>query len=138
MISLGGRQANYCEYRSNAAVYLVFEVLALQVFNNTEVGMAYPGVDQLFIKFYSFLYCLVSCHIVVTTVKLFCAVSSRHHVDDCFIALVSELDGVPGSVVKKGLPDVVLCICHSVHNTSIAEKDSLRVGGKCGLQKDIF
>lgn len=100
MISLGGWQANYCEYRSNAAVYLVFEVLALQVLNNTEVGMAYPGVDELFIKFDCFIYCLVSCLIVLTTIELLRTISSCHHVNDSFIAFVSELDGVPGSVVK--------------------------------------
>jgi len=138
VVILRGRQTDKCENRSDATVHLIFEVRALQVFNNNEVGMADPGVDQPFIKFDRFFYCLVPCLVVVASVKLFSAVSSRDQVNDCFVAFVSELDSVPGRVVEKCLPYVVVSICHSVHNTSIAEKHGLRVGCKGSLQEDVL
>ena len=47
--------------------------------------------------------------------------------DDCLVALVSQLNSGPASLVEDRLPDVLIDVCLSVHHAPVDKDDRVRL-----------
>lgn len=80
------------------------------VLDDTEVGVAYPSIDQTLVQGYSFRNILVSCLVVQAGVELLGAIGCCHHMNDRFVSSISQVDCAPASFVKDSLPNVLITI----------------------------
>ena len=55
-----------------------------------------------------------------------------------FVASVTQLNRTPVSIIEKGLPHLISCVSHSIHDTAITENDSWSIRLDSCLKENIF
>jgi len=133
VMCLGRRQADRLEHGIDASLNFAFETIGVVVVNDSELRVAYPRINQLFVECYRLVNRLIARFIVDIGVEGRCAVGSRHHVDDSFVPTITQLDRAPVGLIEECLPDLIRCVCLAIHNTTIAENDCGLVALKRGL-----
>lgn len=100
--------------------------------------MTDPGVNEFLVEFDGLLDRLVASLVVDIGVELGSAICRRHHVDDSFVASITELDCAPVRLVEQSLPNLIRCVGLTIHNTTITKNDSRYVTLKRCFKEDIF
>ena len=96
------------QYSAQTLIYLLRK--SSVVLNDTEVGVAYPSIDQTFVQGNSFRNVLVSCLVVQAGVELLSAIGSCHHMNYRFVSSISQVDCAPASFIKDCLPNVLVTV----------------------------
>lgn len=105
----------------------------LCVFHDVELGVSNPRLDQPSINLTGLQHGI--CWLLV---ELFGAFGRGHHVNDCFVALVTELDGWPACFVKDCLPNIFIDVSLPVHDTAVNQNDRVRVWHLCDINENLF
>ena len=82
-------QANGFAHRGYSPVYFAIESPRILVINDSELGVAYPRVNQFSVKSNCFFNCLVACLVVCRSVEFHCTIRRGHHVYDGLIASIT-------------------------------------------------
>lgn len=115
-------KANKFQKSAQTLVYFLRE--CSNVLDNAKVRMADPSVDKPFIKGYGFWDVFISGFVINTRVECLSSVSCSNHMDDCLIPSISQVNSAPSSFIQYRLPNILITVSRSVHNTSIAQDNS--------------